>query len=294
MATPRSTRLFAILARDASTAVIFRRGPSTHVLMIKWHLKTDKFEIGQWLKGRLYERRSDLSPSGELLIYFGAKYGSPLRSWTAISKPPFFTALAFWPNGSGWGGGGLFETEHSVKLDHFNSHSAVADGFSLKCGMQVTPFGPRSGFGEDGPVYHARLIRDGWTMISEGIASKPDWNAQVAFTYDTPMIFEKTTKAGHRLRMLTRGVIQKNGAWYWIDYEVLARNGDLLASLPRTEWADWHDGDLLFSQAGKLFRWSKGKIKAGLEANPNGPSLLADFSDLTFEPRIAPAWASSW
>jgi hypothetical protein len=43
-------------------------------LLIKWHLKSDTFEIGQWFKGRIYERRCDLSPSGELLAYFAAKY----------------------------------------------------------------------------------------------------------------------------------------------------------------------------------------------------------------------------
>ncbi|TGU14674.1 hypothetical protein EN799_66055, partial [bacterium M00.F.Ca.ET.156.01.1.1] len=80
-------RLYAILARSARTGVIFRRGPSRLVQLIRWDLRTDTFEHGQWLKGRVYERRCDLSPSGELLVYFAATNRLPYGSWTAISKP---------------------------------------------------------------------------------------------------------------------------------------------------------------------------------------------------------------
>src|SRR6516162_6940589 len=100
--------LFVILARNAPCGVIFRRGPSKQVLVIKWSLRNDTFEGGQWLKGRIYERRCDLSPSGEKLIYFAGNYRSkngPL-TWTAVSRTPYLTALAMWPKGDAWGGGG--------------------------------------------------------------------------------------------------------------------------------------------------------------------------------------------
>ena len=57
-------RLYVIQARDAPRAVIFRRGPSAHVMLALWHTDTDRVEEGQWLKGRIYERRADLSPDG--------------------------------------------------------------------------------------------------------------------------------------------------------------------------------------------------------------------------------------
>lgn len=72
--------------------------------------------MGQWFKGRIYERRCDLSPSGEKLIYFAAKYRSPLYTWTAVSRPPFLTALLLWPKGDAWGGGGLFNNERTIGL----------------------------------------------------------------------------------------------------------------------------------------------------------------------------------
>ena len=113
-----TTRLFALIARRAEVGIIFRRGPSKQVLLVRWDLATDSFEAGQWLKGRVYERRCDLSPNGDRLIYFAASYGGPLRTWTAVSRPPYFTALALWPKGDAWGGGGLFQDENKILLNH--------------------------------------------------------------------------------------------------------------------------------------------------------------------------------
>jgi len=49
---------------------------------------------------------SDLSPDGQLFLYAARKAETPERrasdythKWTAISKPPYFTALALWPTG---------------------------------------------------------------------------------------------------------------------------------------------------------------------------------------------------
>jgi hypothetical protein len=68
-------------------------------LLALWHTDTDQFDEGQWLKARIYERRCDLSPDGKLLTYFAANHKQPYYSWTAISKPPFLTALALWSRG---------------------------------------------------------------------------------------------------------------------------------------------------------------------------------------------------
>lgn len=95
-------RLYALLAREANVAVVFRRGPSKRVQLLLWHTDTDEFEEGQWFKGRIYERRSDLSPNGKLLVYFAADHKEGYFSWTAVSKPPFLTALALWPKGDCW------------------------------------------------------------------------------------------------------------------------------------------------------------------------------------------------
>ena len=69
-------RIHAILARRGSKAVVFRRGPSDKFAVIGWDRKSDTFTLGQWLRGMIYPYRSDLSPNGEYLIYFAAKYGN--------------------------------------------------------------------------------------------------------------------------------------------------------------------------------------------------------------------------
>ncbi len=70
-------RIHAILAREAPKAVVFRRGPSGCVCTLGWDLETDTFTMGQWLKGRIYEYRSDLSPDGSFMIYFATDYRHP-------------------------------------------------------------------------------------------------------------------------------------------------------------------------------------------------------------------------
>ena len=78
--SPKSAvRLYALLARKAPLAVVFRRGPSKRVLLVLWRTDTDEFVEGQWLKGRIYERRCDLSPSGKRLVYFAAWRTEPKR-----------------------------------------------------------------------------------------------------------------------------------------------------------------------------------------------------------------------
>ena len=63
-------RVHIILAREAQTAIAIRRGPSKSVCIIGWDRRRDIFTVGQWLRGRIYERRCDLSPEGKHFIYF--------------------------------------------------------------------------------------------------------------------------------------------------------------------------------------------------------------------------------
>lgn len=104
-------RLHLFFAEDNDRALILRQGPSKTYRMILWHRDTDTFEDGQWLKHKVYVERCDLSPDGQHFIYFalnGAWGSESEGSYTALSRPPYFTALALFPEGSTWGGGGRF------------------------------------------------------------------------------------------------------------------------------------------------------------------------------------------
>ena len=257
-------RLYVIQARDADRAVVFRRGPSKRVLLLAWNTRYDTFEDGQWLKGRIYERRCDLSPNGELLIYFAASFKRPLFSWSAVSRPPFLTALALWPKGDAWGGGGLFETPTRLLLNHPKNQMELADGFRVPKRIEVRPFGPHSGGGEDYPVWFKRLERDGWSQSDEGWEKPRD-----------PYV----------LRMAILGVGEKNGPWYLIDHTVVDKAGKEVLSLGESDWADWSkSGDLLFAKDGKLWRL---RI-------PGEPVIVADFSDRVFEEREPSSAALQW
>jgi hypothetical protein len=295
MSKGSSTRIFAILARSAPVGIILRRGPSKQVLLIKWNLGSDTLEYGQWFKGRIYERRCDLSPSGDLLLYFAAKYKEPPRSWTAISKPPYLTALALWPKGDGWGGGGLFDSELSVQLNHRPSEDVLQEGLRLKKNMRISLYGSRPGWGEDFPIYNSLLLRNGWKLVHEGEYGEPDWNAKIVWEFSSPITYEKTSKGGRRLRMLIKGMKQKDDAWYWIDYEVLSDSEDLLFTLARTDWADWDgDGDLVFARDGKLFRLSKKNLSKFQAKGDEALKQIADLNGLKFESCAAPQKATTW
>ena len=86
---PFPARLHVLLARDAPAAVVIRRGPARMVATFLWDRDTDTFTLGQWLVGRIYERRADLSPDGRHMIYFARDAGWHSEtggSWTAVSR----------------------------------------------------------------------------------------------------------------------------------------------------------------------------------------------------------------
>jgi hypothetical protein len=160
-------RIYAILARDEPVGVIFRRGPSKQVLLIRWNIRDDTFEIGQWFRGRIYERRCDLSPNGKLLIYFASKQKPPLFTWTAISQPPYFTALALWPKGDCWNGGGWFVTDKKIKLNHGMLEAALHPDFRPG---PIKVAGLAESGGEERTVWDIVRQRDGWERTEIGNA----------------------------------------------------------------------------------------------------------------------------
>ena len=291
-----SIRLYAIQARNAPLAVVFRRGPSKQVLLTLWHTDTDTFYEGQWLNGRIYERRCDLSPNGQLLIYFAANYKEPYFSWTAISKPPFLTAIALWQKGDGWGGGGLFNSESEILLNHRPNEMTLADGFELPKQIKVNPFGEHSGWGEDSPVADQRLLRDGWDLIQQGKFTEHKIGGPIWIEFNPPQIWSKLNPIKDRnyeLHEVTHGLHEHNGSWYVTGHIVVDNNTKEEISLGKTDWADWcSKGELLFAKEGKILRLGFDKnSKLNLLKDAK---LLIDLSDRRFEPKEAPPKAQSW
>jgi hypothetical protein len=155
-------RIHPILARDAPNGVILRRGPARQVAVVGWDRTTDEFRAGQWLAGRIYERRCDLSPDGKHLLYFAV--GTPRSpqskpSWTAISKAPYLKAVAFWSKGDAWNGGGMFLSNDRFWLNRSCTEALMWND----SGLTEAPGYPwRESFGGEFPgVYYHRLQRGG-------------------------------------------------------------------------------------------------------------------------------------
>jgi hypothetical protein len=282
------TRLYVILARKAPMGVVFRRGPSKQVLLINWNTERHEFRMGQWLKGRIYERRCDLSPSGDKLLYFAANQRAPHYSWTAVSRPPFLTALAMWPNGSTYGGGGLFKNERIIGLNHGRIGMALAEGLRLPNSIQVQAMAAHAGRGEDDPILSLRLQRDGWQLKQRAEGWKNNPKSQIWWE---PIKRETWIKRHDNLilEMSVVGINERNGSWYVIEHQVRDSDGHFIVSLGRSDWADWSlSGELLFARDGCLFRLPR----KGSEFQE--PQEIIDLRQLRFQPRSAPPEAKVW
>lgn len=297
---PPSTRIWVILARQAPLAAVIRRGPNRHVQLLKWDLAADTFEPGQWFKGRIYERRCDVSPDGQLLLYFAATYKEPLRSWTAISKLPWFTALALWPKGDGWNGGGYFTGDREIHLDHFPGDDVPHPDFQTRC--RKFPITSNAEWrDEDFTAWCHTRKRDGWVRHHEGVWEE-HWvqnhegvweehrkSKVYSWTASVPEVWRKPhPKRPLSLEMSIVGVHQDNGPWYAINYRVIDQSETEVLPLGLTDWVDWDQrGDLLFARTGCLFR------QAFTETGPSTAVKLIDLSANKFTPLAAPDWAQT-
>jgi hypothetical protein len=278
--SPPPCRLTALLARKAPVGVIFRRGPSKWVQLIKWNTRSDTFEDGQWFHGRIYNGRSDLSPDGSLLIYFASKFNPHTLkdseytyAWTAISRPPFFTALALWPKGDCWNGGGLFTSQRDVLLNH-PPEAAAPHPDHLPKGVRVTV--KADGRGEDDSVLLPRMKRDGWKFLQ---FLEDYWQRRTI----QPVIMEKRHRKGG-LTLRVEKYFDPEEQWLC---SLVAKEGKQFEIGVGT-WADFdQQGRLIFASGGKLL---VGELKQGKVVL----TQLADFNQSKPQNMKASWKASKW
>ncbi len=240
--TAATTRLFALVASAARIAVVFRRGPTKQVQMLHWDLERDVVTPGQWLSGRIYNERCGLSPNGRLLVYFAGKFKTKIATFTAVSRPPFFTALALWPDGSTWGGGGFFEGDRRLILnygrviDELGDHKSIPEGFEVS---HVVEYRARHG-SEETPE-----ASQGWTLKTRGVDGVPGPDSKMRVVFAEPWVQEKRDPARPR-RSLERwwlGMFETDGPLCMYSYRVVdydARGKPVhVEELGRLDWADW-------------------------------------------------------
>lgn len=284
-ATPAKKRLFVLLARRAHVAVVLRRLPGQWTQLVTWSTRSDSFERGQWLHGRLYERRCDLSPSGDKLIYFVAKHHlqkvdpSYTNAWTAISRPPYFTALALWPNGgTTYHGGGLFADEEQVQVN------ALAHRFAGRERGQCAPPHPKHApparvhlsplrLLSGDQLFVQRLVRDGWTQTSgpDVTREQTDWRGGLRRELGTQRL---EVEIGHQR----------------LEYTLFAKEKGRFRprEFPAVDWADFDQSGRLVFARGETLRHLPSDDEAG------EGTLVASFSGETTARVLTPAHAKKW
>lgn len=259
-------RIYGIMAREAPVCVLFRRGPSKWTQLVKWHTASDTFDAGQWFKGRIYEHRSDLTPNGRFLVYFASKInahtvqdsGGYTYAWTAISEPPQFKAIALWPKGDCWHGGGLFASNGAVWLNHRPDTAQPHPNHNSSM-FKVTP-NPQAA-GEDEPIHSMRLERDGWHCVQQG---KFTMQGRSGWKTEQTEIWEKEGRVGKRLRRELLKIDFKSYGGPYIEQFSLVKKNDAPVTIADASWAELDQrGALVFARFGKLFRGAL--TKQGIE-----------------------------
>jgi hypothetical protein len=286
MATTFPARLHVLLASQSSRAVVLRKGSANAVCSILWDRATDEFTIGQWLRGRIYERRADLSADGKHMIYFarGGRMNSPTKgSWTAISRAPWLKAIVLHGKGDCWLGGGLFTKTAQERQPGTYWLNGACMHFPLQRSTEMvedTNFAPQGGRGgECLSVYHPRLLRDGWNLVSK--------LSEVRF--DSCDLFEKPLANGWVLRKLAHAQVgpAEGKSCYWDEHEL--ENSRLGVRIEKPDW-EWAERDSV-APGGETIVWAeKGRIyRAAMLAKGLGePQMVFDANGLRFEAIPAP------
>lgn len=271
-------RLHVLLARKSHFAVVIRRGPSKRVCTIGWDRQTDQFFLGQWLKGRIYERRSDLSPNGQYLIYFAlnGKWHSEVRgSWTAISKAPYLKAMSLWAKGDGWHGGGLFlsNTDFWLNEGYGQEHQQLQVPSDDLKKIEGFPFQADYG-GECPGVYYHRLQREGWKLLT---------TSKMANQHSAT-IFEKTINPHWKLQKIaySTSIHPMGRGCYYDEHRLLqVETGEIIHHV-NWEWAEVDGNRLVWAEKGQLFA---GKVT---RTEVKKLKKLYDFNEMVFEKLKAP------
>ncbi|MBG9390095.1 hypothetical protein [Caenimonas aquaedulcis] len=268
-------RLHVLLARDSTAAVVIRRGPTRHTAVIGWDRQTDQFELGQWLYGRIYERRCDLSPDGKHLIYFamnGRWESSAKGAWSAISRAPYLKAVSLFAKGDCWHGGGLFRSAKKYWLNDGYGHEVLEDDRRLE---RDTAYPWHEHYGGECPgVYYIRLQRDGWKLrhtLAQG-------------TVGTTSVFEKRIGEHWTLRKLAHATLQRpvgRGVYFDAHELVDTRTGETIPK-HQWEWAEVDGGRLVWAENGCLYAGQFDSKGLG------GEKMLHDFTPMKFAKLAAP------
>ncbi|MGB3309362.1 MAG: hypothetical protein WBG32_18095 [Nodosilinea sp.] len=272
---PTPPRIYCLPATDAPVVAVFRRGPSQWVHVGRWDLAQNHYEPGGWLRGRIFPRRSDLSPDGRWLCYFAH---NPNARWEhgeayiAVSKLPWLTALYAFATCGTWTRGYSFTTGRSSK-------GPKAAPMPIPYELKPIPI-----------VQFANERRRGWIESPDS----PPRSTGGHWDENRNARLQKSQPGGkYLLRVESLGRAGGEfGLGQAVDglrviYALESNRGR--ESLDDMQWADWDTyGRLLVAtRSGKL------QVRE-LQKNASKVVFEADLSRLVPEPVKAPDWAQRW
>lgn len=270
-----SPRLYCIPATRAPVVAVFRRGPASWSHVGRWDLAQRRYEPGAWLRGRIFPRRSDLSPDGRFLCYFAHK---PSATWehgeayVAISKLPWLSALHAFGTCGTWTRGYYF--------------TEAGDGESFGDAGIAIPYGLRS----IPAVQFANERRRGWVQAADSPrrARADTWDER------RNARMQKRQPGGERVLCVES--LGWAGGEFGVKQAVdglrvrysLEADGEVQL-MDHLQWADW-------DQEGRLLAATRsGKLQI-CNADHNGLEIVfeEDLSLCEPDPIAAPAWAQRW
>ena len=268
-------RIYCIPATQAPVVAVFRRGPSNWSHIGRWDLATHRYEPGAWLGGRIFPRRSDLSPDGQYLCYFAHK---PSATWehgeayVALSKLPWLKALHAFGTCGTWTRGYYF-----TEAD--GSDDRPMEKLPIPYGLRSIP-----------AIQFANERRRGWVEAEDSPARDPG----DAWDQHRHARMRKPQPCG--TRVLCVESVGWAGGEFGVDQAVdglnvrysLELNGDR-ELLEDVQWADW-------SQEGHLLVGTRsGRLQIRTCTHDSAKTLFeVDLSNLEPSPTPAPIWAQSW
>lgn len=264
-------RLYVLLASQARLGLVIRRGPARKVATILWDRKSDEFKLGQWMKGRIYERRCDLSPNGNYFLYFAmnGKWASETKgAWTAVSRAPYLKAVALYPKGDCWHGGGVWTGPGTFWLS--GQHEVLRESSMVRRDPTYDP--PHAVLFEQADS--TRHLRDGWSLLDRGTLE----------AWPRHPVFEKPLGRGWILRKVLNAAKHrpKDRGFDWDHYEIVHSESGTNLACPEWDWADLDDRRLVWAAQGKLF---------AAQITKHGPAderELFDFGPMEIEAIEAP------
>ena len=268
-------RIYCIPATKAPIVAVFGRGPTNWSHVGRWDLGERRYEPGAWLAGRIFPRRSDLSPDGRFLCYFAHK---PSATWehgdayVALSKLPWLTALHAFPTCGTWTRGYYFTEDK-------DSENGEVTKLPIPYGLRSIPV-----------VQFSNERRRGW----EEAGDSPQRDPGDAWDQHRNARMQKRQPGGDRLLCVeSRGWA---GGEFGVDQAVdglrvgyrLERDGRM-ELLDQLQWADWdRDGSLLVAtRSGNLQIW-------GFDGDRTEVLFDKDLSLSEPNPAPPPNWALRW